>query len=278
MSIRNRLPGAFAAAVAMLAVSTGVVAQYASIPSANVPVQGEVGGTSFPDASRSRIRNGDFVNVDNLRQVGRGLGKSQVRSLLGNPHFSEGIGGVSRWDYVFNFRTGADSHVTCQYQVNYRKTSGRYEVESMHWDRPDCLDVLNARPEPVAPSVETITLSADALFGFDRSGPGDILPEGRRQIAELAAQLADVPGLEVTVVGHADRLGSDGYNLDLSDRRAQTVRSLLVEQGIPAGAITAYGRGSTQPVASCSGSQSRDDLVACLAPDRRVEIRVSGER
>src|SRR5690606_40772458 len=117
-------------------------------------------------------------------------------------------------------------------------------------------------------------LSAYALCAFDRSGLRDILPDGREQLAALAAQMREVEGLQVTVVGHADRLGSDAYNQALSERRALTVRELLVGEGVPAGSITAYGRGSLLPVTICDAGLARDALIDCLRPDRRVEIEV----
>ncbi|NLG59215.1 MAG: hypothetical protein GX538_03505, partial [Gammaproteobacteria bacterium] len=57
-----------------------------------------------------------------------------------------------------------------------------------------------------------------------------------------------------------------------------TVRELLVQEGIPASHITAYGRGSTQPVSRCDSGLQRDALIECLRPDRRVEIEVTGLR
>ena len=281
MSNRKMIRGALAAALLPL----GMTVLHASEPvipgTAAVPVQGVVGGTEFPGMDRAWLRGGDFVNVDNLRQIGRGLSKNQVRSLLGNPHFSEGIAGVSRWDYVFNFRTGVDTHVTCQYQLNFERESGRYLVDTIHWDGPACLEALNAAPEPVAaasPEPVVHTLSADALFAFDRSAVQDILPDGREQISRLAASLRDGGEARITVVGHADRLGDADYNQRLSDARARTVRELLVQEGIPASHITAYGRGSTQPVTRCDSGLQRDALIECLRPDRRVEIEVTGLR
>lgn len=268
--------------LALVLLSLSAVALHASdvgLPAAKVPVQGVVGSTEFPDVARAWLHGGDFVNVDNLRQVGRGMSKNQIRALLGNPHFNEGIAGVARWDYVFNFRTGMDSHITCQYQINYERESKRYLVDSIHWDGPACLEVLNAEPEPMAMAPVTHTLSADALFAFGRSNASDILPAGRRELAELAAGLKDADRLRITVVGHADRLGSAAYNQSLSEKRADTIMRLLVEDGIPASSITAHGRGSTQPVAAdCGAGLARTRLIECLSPDRRVEIQVSSQR
>lgn len=273
--------------LALALLSLSAVALHAAnpvLPGAQVPVQGVVGGTEFPDMARATLRQGDFVNVDNLRQMGAGLSKPQVRRLLGNPHFSEGIAGVSRWNYILNFRTGVDSHVTCQYQVNFDRDGGRYVSQTLHWDGPACLDVLNApapvaeapAPAPVAPQVHT--LSADALFRFDRAGEADILPQGRQDVAALAASLRAQTGARITVTGHADRLGNADYNQQLSERRAETVRQLLVAEGVDAGSIRAQGRGASQPVTQCDNAQPRDQLIACLRPDRRVEIEVISQR
>ena len=277
MSNRNMIRRSLALALLPLCAGALHASDLAVPAGADVPVQGVVGGTEFPDMDRAWLRGGDFVNVENLRQIGQGMSKNQVRSLLGNPHFSEGIAGVSAWNYAFNFRTGVDTHVTCQYQLNYGSDSGRYQVESIHWNGPACLDALNAAAQVAAVPV-VHTLSADALFAFDRSGVQDILPNGREEVAALAAGMQDVEGLQVAVVGHADRLGSDAYNQGLSERRALTVRELLVEEGIPAASITAYGRGSLLPVTICDAGLARQAQIECLRPDRRVEIQVDGKR
>jgi OOP family OmpA-OmpF porin len=127
-------------------------------------------------------------------------------------------------------------------------------------------------PEPAPeapPRVER--LSADALFPFDRGDINDIRPAGLSDLAQIAARLRASPFGHVEVRGYTDRLGSDGYNLDLSRRRAEAVKAMLVQQGVPAEKIRAEGLGSQDPVTQC-GSMDNADLVRCLQPDRRVEI------
>ena len=71
----------------------------------------------FPEAGSAWLKGGTFVNVEQLRRVGRGMTKNQVRELISYPHFSEGLFGPKEWDYLFNFRTGrGDEFVTCQYK------------------------------------------------------------------------------------------------------------------------------------------------------------------
>ncbi|MBM7128779.1 OmpA family protein [Dyella mobilis] len=124
-------------------------------------------------------------------------------------------------------------------------------------------------PPPPPPRVER--LSADALFAFDRGNIGDIRPRGLADIAQIAARLRSQPFGHVEVRGYTDRLGSDAYNIGLSQRRADAVKAILVQQGVPAEKIRAEGLGSRDPIVQCPDT-NRDALIRCLQPNRRVEI------
>jgi OOP family OmpA-OmpF porin len=66
--------------------------------------------------------------------------------------------------------------------------------------------------------------------------------------------------------------------MQLSMRRAETVKAHLVRLGIPASKIIATGKGETSPVTrpgECRGEKPTKELIACLQPDRRVEVEVS---
>ena len=126
-----------------------------------------------------------------------------------------------------------------------------------------------AQQPPPPPRVER--LSADALFPFGRGDVSDIRPAGLQDIAQIAAQLRASPFGHVEVLGYTDRIGSAGDNLALSKRRANAVREVFIQHGVPADKIRAEGLGSQDPVTQC-GNMSADALVKCLQPDRRVEI------
>ena len=84
---------------------------------------------------------------------------------------------------------------------------------------------------------------------------------------------------DIRVAGHTDPIGSEEYNLALSDRRANTVREHLVGQGVPADHITAQGFGKTQLKVTpedCAGATSREALIECYQPNRRVDVTVEG--
>jgi OmpA-OmpF porin, OOP family len=152
---------------------------------------------------------------------------------------------------------------------------GRYVWVPGHWDAVERRAGYAPPPPPPAPAAQVqqvMRLSADALFPFDRGDLADILPGGRSDIREIAAKLNASRFGHIEVRGYTDRLGSSDYNLQLSQRRADAVKALLVQQGIPADRINARGLGGQDPITHCSDGQSRDSLVACLQPDRRVEI------
>ncbi len=133
-------------------------------------------------------------------------------------------------------------------------------------------------PAPAAaPKVQKITLASKALFDFDKY---DLKPEGKAAIdSEILSKLANVQKLElVLVTGHTDRIGTQQYNQKLSERRADAVRDYLVSKGVPKDKIETLGMGKTQPIPSvvCNMKMSKE-LIACLAPNRRVEVEVKGE-
>jgi OmpA-OmpF porin, OOP family len=134
-----------------------------------------------------------------------------------------------------------------------------------------------AKQQPVTMLPMTVTLEADPLFEFDRDSIG---AEARRKLDELIRQLKGIPYGEVITLGFADPIGTHAYNQKLSERRAASVEQYLVSNGIPAERIKTEARGETENYAtykSCKG-QSRQKVIACLQPDRRVEVTVTAKK
>jgi len=104
------------------------------------------------------------------------------------------------------------------------------------------------------------------FFDWDRS---DLSQQARQTIAQAANTWKTTGNARVTTTGHADKSGPDNYNMALSLRRANAVKDGLVQQGVPATAITVQGRGESQPLV-----QTADGVRE--PQNRRVEI-VLGE-
>ncbi|MDD5175686.1 MAG: OmpA family protein [Sterolibacterium sp.] len=135
-----------------------------------------------------------------------------------------------------------------------------------------------AAPKPAA---EKVTLAADALFDFDKAV---LRPEGKSTLDGLLGKVKDIKLEVIIAVGHADRIGSDKYNQSLSERRAASVKEYLVSKGLEPNRVYAEGKGEKHPVTGdkCKNMgkdhRSNKKLVACLQPDRRVEIEVIGTK
>lgn len=127
-------------------------------------------------------------------------------------------------------------------------------------------------PPPVAMTAK-MTLSADALFNFDKSDSADLLPKGRAELDKLAEAISKSPAgiVGLTVIGHTDRLGQAAYNQRLSLARANTVKAYLQGKGV-ALPIAAEGRGQQDQIEACDGVKPKTALISCLAPNRRVEV------
>jgi outer membrane protein OmpA-like peptidoglycan-associated protein len=110
-----------------------------------------------------------------------------------------------------------------------------------------------------------ITLSGSVLFSSDKA---ELLPEAQQRLAEVARALnSQSPNAQIVIEGHSDGKGSKSYNLELSARRAEAVRSYLVSQGITSNRISSQGLGFSHPVSDNKTAEGR-------ANNRRVEIVV----
>ena len=128
-----------------------------------------------------------------------------------------------------------------------------------------------------APAREKVTVAADALFDFNKA---TLRPEGKAKLDDVAAKSSQLVLEVVIAVGHADRIGSAAYNQKLSEKRAAAVKDYLVSKGIPANRVYTEGKGSKQPVTKpdqCKGPKSAK-VIACLQPDRRVDIEIIGTK
>jgi OOP family OmpA-OmpF porin len=149
---------------------------------------------------------------------------------------------------------------------------------------PPPAPVAQARPVPppvVAPPpplTRTFDISADGMFAF---GKADLTPVGKSRIENMIEGMrqAGITGIkDITVIGHTDPIGTAEFNEQLSRERANAVRDYLVTRGIPPSVIKAEGRGEsqlriTEEQCRAKGQASpRSTLIACLAPNRRVEV------
>ena len=106
-----------------------------------------------------------------------------------------------------------------------------------------------------------VTFPNGLLFAVDSAS---VSAASQADLRALAANLQQYPS-RVTIIGHTDDTGSEAYNLDLSQRRAQAVGAVLVAAGVPQGIISVTGRGESAPIASNATPEGRTQ-------NRRVEV------
>jgi OOP family OmpA-OmpF porin len=128
--------------------------------------------------------------------------------------------------------------------------------------------VAEVKPEPRAPAPapmpQKVTLATDALFNFDKA---ELRPDAKTELDNLLARMRAANVEEVSAVGHTDSIGTDEYNLKLSQRRADAVKSYLVSKGMPAEKIHTEGKGEREPVADNKTKEGRQE-------NRRVDVEV----
>jgi outer membrane protein OmpA-like peptidoglycan-associated protein len=149
-------------------------------------------------------------------------------------------------------------------QAEKEKQQAEYEKQEL---RARLLQQLNSILATRDSARGLVANMSDVLF---RSGSFELLPGARERLAKVSGIVLAYPSLHVTIEGHTDSIGSDDYNQQLSEHRAQAVRDYFVQQGINAASVEAHGYGKNEPIASNETPEGRQQ-------NRRVELILSGE-
>jgi outer membrane protein OmpA-like peptidoglycan-associated protein len=167
------------------------------------------------------------------------------------------------------------SHPAFTLEAGDQKFLVQYDLHNLAIPFVGQLGVPDPEPRIVAKTIEApkpvpVSLTWVGLFDFDSATLSD---EARARLdAEIAPRLAELDLPRIEVQAHADQLGSDQYNQQLSERRAQAVRDYLAGKGFDPSRIELVGYGKALPVKACPGEKALAALIDCLAPNRRVVI------
>jgi OOP family OmpA-OmpF porin len=149
--------------------------------------------------------------------------------------------------------------------------------------------IISSTPEIVSPPpvagkrvvYAPYTLQTETLFAYNNA---DLSTDGKQQIHDKVVGMLKQSANdgEVLITGHADRIGSDEYNMALSQRRAETVAAYLIEQGIDRKHITTAAKGESEPVVTCDmikgpANHMNLKLISCLQPNRRIVLTLTGQ-
>lgn len=196
-------------------------------------------------------------------------------------------------DAVGNNPRVAMYSVSAVFPFGRADTAPRRSMATPMYDSPRVVQAPEPLPPPVVvaplqptapvaafapPAMRRVSYAAESFFSFDRS---ELRPEGMRVLDTFISELGNTQFETITVQGHADRLGTTEYNQTLSMARAEAVKAYLVSSGrLDGSRIVATGRSESEPVTlpdACKGPMSAP-VIACLQPDRRVQIDVAGSR
>jgi outer membrane protein OmpA-like peptidoglycan-associated protein len=147
-----------------------------------------------------------------------------------------------------------------------RQAAAQAEAEKAQL-RAQLLSQLNSILQTRDSARGLIVNMSDVLFD---TGSYTLKPGAREKLAKISGIVLAHPGLSLQIEGHTDSVGGDDFNQQLSERRADSVRDFLAEQGVPGSSITARGFGKSQPVASNDTPEGRQR-------NRRVELVVNGD-
>ena len=136
---------------------------------------------------------------------------------------------------------------------------------------PPPAPIVAPPPPPPPPPAEPQRIVLRGInFDFDRA---NIKPEFEPVLDEAARILEENPNIRVTIEGHTDSIGSEAYNLRLSQRRANAVKRYLVSKGIADDRLETVGKGEAEPVAPNTLPDGRDNPEG-RAMNRRAELKV----
>lgn len=227
---------------------------------------------TFPQIQDSYLKKIKKYEFDKVALLDIGLNKDEVRNLIGNPHFNEGVFFVKKWNYILDVnQPGSQDLLRCHLQIDFDR---KKIIERLNWKEKKCEDLINSRKHDLVLSglSDDVNQNASVFFKFN-SSDFDEKREGLNTVLATARIIKKSKSRSIVVVeGFSDKLGKPDYNYKLSEKRASKVAKILVREGVDPKRIQIRANSQTDLYQKCSRSETKFDLIKCLAPNRRVNM------
>ncbi|MEJ2631317.1 MAG: OmpA family protein [Acidihalobacter sp.] len=210
-----------------------------------------------------------------LRQLALGIGLALPLSAFAAPGYWVNSAG----------QTWHNSYGQCWHTGSWTSKNATAACDSQLMPKPKPAPVSTSKPEPTPaplpkpkpkPKPKMITLnetaSGKATMGFNKYA---VTPEQAQLLDSQLKSIKDSEVQSVKITGYTDRIGPRAYNMKLSQKRADSVATYIKQHyDISANKIQSVGMGPADPVVQCKGVSGWKPLVKCLAPNRRVTVKV----
>lgn len=233
--------------------------------------------SEFPNPNTSYLKQVPRYELQEVSLLDTGLTKDQIRHILGNPHFKEGLI-AKQWNYVLDIKRNNGKFQRCEAKFEFGEKN---IANNLSWRGIGC------GPETFS-SLERFELkqltekivkrqekTAYVIFPFNKSDLNSVfkLNPNFVRIVETIRQTQNND--DILVEGYTDRLGKPSYNRKLALKRASNVAHYLTKNGISANRIKIRAIGQTNDFNDCLNviqSSNKQYLKACLEPNRRVNV------